>query len=502
MSRINIPACGKIYISVPLRLESPLIIGSGESEHSDIDVLRDPITGQPLIPATSIIGVFRSYLSRTLCELEGRLSPIVKDNFKYLFGYLATEGEKEEAEKKKTAVVEGQSALQCDDIILNHASVLSRDGVRIDPKSNTAEDKKKYDYELVETADEFVLTLEIALRQVFDETIFKRLLLTVLKGVNQGHIRLGAKTNKGFGKIGIDLNAVAVTELNFATPQHVLQWLSDRPAEPANGKLDEKTIKSFDFERRQFNIDAWFTLKSALLIKSYASDPRLPDAVSIDRAVGSGEKRRRQAVLPGTSVMGAVRHRAQKILHTLGDNEAKARLRNLFGYVDVEGEEDEEKKKENISPAKPPDTPEQPPATKGRVRIEETLIENVAREVQTRIKIDRFTGGTIHGALFEMMPVWQKGNDDAVHIVITVEEYNEWEAGLFLLILKDLWTGDLAIGGEKNIGRGVLQGRRAEIRWKGGHVRLQADAQGRLVNGAAALDPLKIFEQKLQEAIR
>ena len=32
-----------------------------------------------------------------------------------------------------------------------------------------------------------------------------------------------------------------------------------------------------------------------------------------------------------------------------------------------------------------------------------------------------------------------------------------------LLVLKDLWLGDLAIGGEKGIGRGVFQGKSAVI---------------------------------------
>ncbi|MCL0081501.1 hypothetical protein M1N64_04660, partial [Peptococcaceae bacterium] len=36
-------------------------------------------------------------------------------------------------------------------------------------------------------------------------------------------------------------------------------------------------------------------------------------------------------------------------------------------------------------------------------------------------------------------------------------------AGLLLLILKDLWTADLPIGGEKSIGRGVLEGIKAKI---------------------------------------
>ncbi len=36
-----------------------------------------------------------------------------------------------------------------------------------------------------------------------------------------------------------------------------------------------------------------------------------------------------------------------------------------------------------------------------------------------------------------------------------------------LLVLKDLWTGDLAIGGEKNIGRGVFKGSSVIISFNG-----------------------------------
>ncbi|MFM7367819.1 MAG: hypothetical protein ACKO2Z_08480, partial [Sphaerospermopsis kisseleviana] len=40
---------------------------------------------------------------------------------------------------------------------------------------------------------------------------------------------------------------------------------------------------------------------------------------------------------------------------------------------------------------------------------------------------------------------------------------NNAEIGLLLLLIKDLWTSDLAIGGESSIGRGRLQGIKAEI---------------------------------------
>ena len=40
------------------------------------------------------------------------------------------------------------------------------------------------------------------------------------------------------------------------------------------------------------------------------------------------------------------------------------------------------------------------------------------------------------------------------------------EIGLLLLVLKDLWTGDLPIGGESSVGRGRLRGKEATLSLK------------------------------------
>jgi hypothetical protein len=47
------------------------------------------------------------------------------------------------------------------------------------------------------------------------------------------------------------------------------------------------------------------------------------------------------------------------------------------------------------------------------------------------------------------------------------------EIGLLLLLLKDLWTGDLPIGGESSIGRGRLQGIDAKIYYEGNTWQIQ-----------------------------
>ena len=42
----------------------------------------------------------------------------------------------------------------------------------------------------------------------------------------------------------------------------------------------------------------------------------------------------------------------------------------------------------------------------------------------------------------------------------------DYEVGLLLLLLKDLWTGDLPVGSTSNIGRGRLQGKESTITWQ------------------------------------
>jgi len=462
------PAIGKLLYSISLKLESPLIIGCGEDEHSDLDVIRDAETGKPLIPATSLIGVFSSYLEKgleKLIETDGQL----KKNFHYLFGYrgiFADQTKDNKDENNPEQKREYQSALQCDDVILEkYGEPVLRDGVKIDPITNTAKNKSKYNYEVVEGDHDFIINLEITLRADCDKDVFKKLINTICLGIKSSDIRLGAKTNKGFGKL--QLIKVDLAELDFKNGKDVYQWLA--------GKYNYSPVRispSYEILNKKFKIDAWFKIKNSFLIKSYSDNPADPDAVHI--------KRDSEPVLPGTSVMGAIQHRARKIMNTIAKDKLPVNdlIENLFGFVR------EEKVIDEI------------PAQKGRVLVEETIInkENVAQEIQTRIKIDRFTGGTVSGALFEMIPLWQKSDHRVIHIIVTVkvDQNLTWAPGLFLLILKDLWTGDLPIGGEKNIGRGVLQGVSAEVFENNQKIaELKTDAKGAFAdaNNIAKLEP-------------
>ncbi len=97
-----------------------------------------------------------------------------------------------------------------------------------------------------------------------------------------------------------------------------------------------------------------------------------------------------------------------------------------------------------------------------RVITEESVVEGGRDLVQSRVKIDRFTGGAFPAALFSEQPVFG-GAGTTLKLNLTLRNPEPAEIGLLLLVLKDLWTGDLPLGGESSVGRGRLQGTRSHL---------------------------------------
>ena len=190
---------------------------------------------------------------------------------------------------------------------------------------------------------------------------------------------------------------------------------------------------------------ATFKIKNSLIIRSYSNDPKAPDSTHLK----SGGKN----ILSGSSIKGALRGRAERILNTIQTNQDKTEtiLAGLFGDVEKENGNKQKVKKDGYT-------------VSSRVFVDEVLIKEVKEEIQTRIQIDRFTGGTVDSALIEEVPLFPvKDKVQIKNFRIRVADAKELDKGLMLLLLKDLWTADLSIGGEKAIGRGVLEGVSATV---------------------------------------
>jgi len=411
----NSSVIGKILIHGELVLKSPLLIGDGEGETSDnfkdIHVQKNQ-AGKPFIPGTSLAGALREYFTKI------NSAPTEK-----IFGDLD----------------KMQSSIQIEDIELENFEIVSRDGVSIDGFTGIGIKGGKFDYEVVERGAKGKLQMQINLRGCHVDENFtdknytldkiKTATADILQKLSAG-INLGALTSKGFGKIQV--SDIVAEIFDFRKKADVISWLTDKksaekilPTEKAPASADD------------FIVDADFIFNNSFIVRDYLHGEK--NSTTTISAVSL--KNRNDFVIPGTSWKGIFRHRAEYILRKLGlENKI---LDKLMGTA-----EDEK--------------------IKSRLMIEESYItpENVADIIHTRNKIDRFTGGTLQGTLFTTKPVWQKKFAPTLHLHFEVKDCKNFDAGLMLFILRDLWLGKIALGGEKSVGRGTLTGLNAEIKFK------------------------------------
>lgn len=433
----------KIFLMGKIRNESPLIIGTGKGSTVDTEVIINE-KGQPYIPATSFTGALKHHL-----ENEYEMTEVARS----IFGS-----------------GDSQSILIVDDLYpLDAPVVTTRDGIKINRLTGIVEEKKKYDYELVEKGSEFNLRIELTIRdgqEDIESSIFS-LLATIVAELESGAISIGAMGSKGFGKITIS----EVKAYSFVFPEDGRKWLKYLE----NGLTEDLDYFSVNLkeypklEKRNnllLDIDAVFEIKNALMIGSSIVESGEDEDKDPDKTALTS---REQFVLSGTALKGAIRDRAVRIYNTVfgkhvSGNEDPEDIKELFGWVDEEG-------KESCK-------------SKSRVRVTESYInkDTVHHDRQPRIKIDRFTGGVIGGALFETEPIWHKEEKIKVKIQVKKQKVRDssWEVGLMLLVLKDLWNADLPVGGEKSIGRGLLVGRQARIRVDARELEINENEKGSL----------------------
>ncbi len=422
----NAKVTGRFLIKGKLDLESPLLIGTGEKGYIDISVQKDD-NGIPYIPASSMRGVLRHYFFNNL-TIQGT----DKTQIEYFWGSSKNQDDKDTY----------QSSFILEDLhALNKPNIVVRDGIKIDNKRGIAEDEKKFDYEVVEPGAEFGFNAEVVLRECFSKEMFLKIISTLISALENGQISLGSMTTKGFGRCR--LSECKVYEYDFTQgtnkAKDVILWLKGESTEEQLITLDLNEI--FLPKKNKFSLKAIFNIRNSLIVKTYTGMPKEPDSIHI---ISAGKD-----ILPGTSLKGALRARAVKIINTL-EGQGDELVKELFGWASDETSDKNKK-------------------IKSRLILDEAYIRNSVKETQFRTKIDRFTGGVIKTALFDSTPVWSGKDNAKVTINIEINDCKNWEAGLVMLLLKDLWTGDLAAGGEKNIGRGTFEGQSAEIYFNGNH---------------------------------
>lgn len=406
------------YLSGTLKTAAPLILGSGENDAADVQCIRDG-DGRFFIPGTTLAGILR----HTLFEKRAG-----DDIVSRAFGEAKDDGR--------------QSLLLFHDAPLSSEEqrFAVRDGVALDRTTKTAEDKKKFDYEIIERGQVFAFRMEAIMRErdIAEGKLesMKELLEDILRTLTCGSMRIGAKRSRGFGKIVLESPRSAV--FDFSNPakrkDEGERWLHFKWSDEQLAPLDKLSSEAFP---GHFSVRAGFAIPGAVFVRSYSVDPKAPDAVHITSGGAN--------VIPGTSWAGVLRHGLFNLGRAMGVSDRMDTLsRSLFGEVE-EGENG---------------------AFASNIIVDESEIKDARSLEYTRNKIDRFTGGVTPSALFTEKPSLG-GNVELSLFVrkkffkknpVSAGEVPSPEAciGALFLALLDIGNGILPVGGAASVGRGTL----------------------------------------------
>jgi CRISPR/Cas system CSM-associated protein Csm3 (group 7 of RAMP superfamily) len=431
----------RIVVEGSLVLETPAHFGNGDTDQlTDIPLVRDPLRRVALLTGSSLAGALRNYIREyeTGFGSHEQHNIIFKSRAQQLFG------DSDNADPENPAV--HQSWLVVEDARGDVPRVEIRDGVTLNFHTRTAQEKKKYDFQVLEAGNSFPLGFELALTNTGTELL--EAFAIGLDGLAKGAIRLGKRKNRGYGRCRVQEWSVRIYDL--CDPRQMIMFLDDDRSNIRRGAniFDLLDVRpTLQDHRDQLTLTATFRLDGALMIRAATDTPSLPDFVHLRSSRGGKFK----PILSGTSLAGAMRARAHRIANTIVPLTANQIIENIFG----KGESQNPKGKRALDKPKG-----------SRLQTQEVEIENPPIEtlVQSRVKLDRFTGGVFTGALFQESPLF---STDKTTISFTLSLCNPKpeEVGLVLLVLKDLWTSDLPIGGESSVGRGRLRGMDARIVW-------------------------------------
>lgn len=411
------------------------MIGGGEENTSDSDVLRDR-DGNVYIPGTSLAGVSRFFLETVGIDTND------------IFGKI--DNEKDFESKIKFF----------DAFAVNEVSTSVRDSVRLVDKISL--DGSKFDYEIAEAGAEFIFKIELDFdnsekKQIecdADKGEEMKICSYIINGFKSGDIRIGGKTTRGFGVV--DIQDIKYLQLDLKKKEDMDNYINlNRNWSEVNKEFSCEELEKAKYDSVYETIERDFSLKSFLFIRDYGSTKKVEDEESkfVDAQTLTNAKG--NPVIPGPSIAGVIRSHCRKILDKVGYGTEKERqdfINKLFGY-ETEVGEDGKMSRENEE------------KIKSKVLVKECELEkdSVVFLNRTRTVIDRFSGSALQtGALFTGNIACRNDDKQPEKITISIKIKNDFKdmklaKSLINTCFDDLANGFIAFGGNTGIGAGIFE---------------------------------------------
>ena len=424
-----------ILIKGLLKTCTPFMIGSGEEETSDSDILRDS-EGKVYIPGTSLAGVSRHFLEAGVSRHFLKTIGVNTDD---IFGKMDSNADYESKIKFFDVFAE------------NEVNTSVRDSVRLVDKVSYK--GSKFDYEIAEAGAKFTFKLELDIGDSEELQICSY----IINGFRNGDIRIGSKTTRGFGVV--DIEDIKYLQLDLTNAEEMDIYINlDRDWNIVDKPLSEEELCKAQYEGVYETIERDFSLKSFLFIRDYGSTKKVEgdDSKFVDAQTLTNAKE--NPVIPGPSIAGVIRSHCRKILDKAGygtEKEIQDFINDLFGYETEVGEDGKLKRKNEKK-------------IKSNVLFKECELDkdNVVFLNRTRTAVDRFSGSALQtGALFTGNIVCRNDEKQPEKITISIKIKKDFKdfknmklaKSLIKTCLDDLGKGLIAFGGNTGIGAGIFE---------------------------------------------
>lgn len=408
----------RMFYYITLKNISPVHIGTGDGEYTDMDVLKDG-DGNVFIPGTAFAGSILHYLSE-----EERRIVIPERELKN--------------EKQEKTIIKLQSPIYFSDAELDRnaeenkvVNIESRDGIKLN-ENKTTEKMGKYDYQIIPEGHIFNWRIEVCDREEHTEETksiqLENIVEKAIVGLDDNNIRIGFKTTRGLGKFKIlEVRRAIFNRKNF------INYVSFDPFNKEGySVVENKDLNHCD--KKSVTIDIYLEQNGGLSIRTYNTKK---GAADFEHIHSNGKP-----IIPGTSWNGLLRSCLKTYVNELHFSKTEIDIDEIFGYVD------NTKKKKSL------------------VYVDESIIEGGEDITMTRNRINPFTASTVTGALFKETTHYNGKSVLRISISEKIVEdkdvYNRL-LGLIKIFVNDLNNGFIALGGQTSIGRGLFKVNKVEV---------------------------------------
>ncbi|MEK6410288.1 MAG: RAMP superfamily CRISPR-associated protein [Acidobacteriota bacterium] len=268
----------------------PLHVG-GAGGNADVDLaLAENGQGKLYVPGTSLAGPLRAWLRQRVGDQE----------VNKVWGYQEQRPTEREPQGHASFVIVEDGLVK----LPAGATVETRDGVGIDRVMGAAAEHVKYNRAVLPSGSEIELEITVELKEKNDAA--RSHLIAALQALQRGEIRFGAAKTRGLGQV--TLKDLSVCEQDLLSFRGMLQTLRN--------KKDALDLKNLSVQILPgvptLSIQIDWSPRGPLMVKAER------DGVAVDMLpLVSAKGGDLTFVLPGSSIKGALRSQAERIVRTV-----------------------------------------------------------------------------------------------------------------------------------------------------------------------------------------